>query len=67
MTDEAARLRAERDQAVELLERVLFLRANGQHPPGAPRDDPEAETWRQWDRRAETFLRSLLPGEMMDS
>lgn len=53
--------RSERDEAVKLLEQALFLRMNGERPPGAPRDDPEAETWRSWDRDAERFLRSLLP------
>lgn len=53
--------RSERDEAVKLLEAALFLRANGERPPGAPRDDPQAETWGRWDRDAERFLRSLLP------
>lgn len=51
--------RSERDEAVKLLEAALFLRVNGERPPGAPRDDPEAETWRKWDREAETFLRRV--------
>ena len=45
------------DTAIRLLEQALFLRMNGERPPGAPRDDPAAETWRDWDRRAEAFLR----------
>lgn len=53
--------RSERDEAVRLLEAALFLRANGERPPGAPADDPEAETWRNWDGEVEAFLRSLLP------
>lgn len=43
-------------EAVKLLEAALFLRVNGERPPGAPRDDPEAETWPAWDREAEAFL-----------
>lgn len=53
--------RSERGQALKLLEAALFLRMNGEQPPGAPRDDLEAETWRDWDRQAERLLRSLLP------
>jgi hypothetical protein len=61
--------RSERGQALKLLEAALFLRMNGQRPPGAPREDLEAETWHDWDRRAEQFLRSLLPpdGESRES
>ena len=44
--------------AARLLEQALFLRMNGERPPGAPRDDPEAETWRKWDRECEVFLRA---------
>ena len=42
--------------AVALLEDALFLRMNGERPPG----HSEA-TWRKWEREAEVFLRSLLP------
>lgn len=45
--------------AVQLVKDALFLRTNGERPPGAPRDVPDAETWADWDRRAESFLRSL--------
>ena len=48
------------DTAVRLLEQALFLRMNGERPPGAPRDDLEAETWHRWDRDTETFLRARL-------
>lgn len=51
------RLQSERDEAVKLLERVLFLRQNGPRPPGAPHDDPEAETWPPLVRDVEAFLR----------
>jgi transcriptional regulator with XRE-family HTH domain len=44
--------------AVTLVEDALFLRMNGERPPGAPRD-PRAETWAAWDQRAEEYLRSL--------
>jgi hypothetical protein len=42
---------------LELLEEALFLRMNGERAPGGN------ETWRDWDGRAESFLRSLLPPE----
>ena len=48
------------DEAIALLEQALFLRMNGERPPGAPRGDPAAETWRDWERRAEVFLRKRL-------
>ena len=48
------------DTAIRLLEEALFLRMNGERPPGAPHDNPEAETWRDWDRKAEAFLRTEL-------
>lgn len=46
-------------EAVQLLQDALFLGTNGERPPGAPRDQPQAETWRDWYRRCETFLRGL--------
>lgn len=49
--------------AVRLVEEALFLRTNGERPPGAPRDDLTAETWAGWDRRAEVFLRARLDEE----
>jgi hypothetical protein len=45
------------DEAVRLVEAALFLCMNGERPPGAPRDDPGAETWQRWGTEAETFLR----------
>lgn len=49
--------RAPKPPAVKLLEEALHLRMNGERAPGGN------ETWRDWDLRAETFLRSLLPPE----
>lgn len=45
------------DEAVGLLRDALFLGMNGERPPGAPRDDPDAETWGDWFSRCEAFLR----------
>lgn len=59
MTD-ADRIRAGRDEAGQLLERVRFLRMNGERPPGAPEDDPEAETWQPLDLAIEDFLQRTL-------
>ncbi len=42
--------------AIHLVEDAFFLRCNGERPPGAP-PDSRAETWADWDRRAEDFLR----------
>ena len=36
-----------------LLEEALHLRMNGERAPGG------SETWREWDTKAEAFLRSL--------
>ena len=47
--------------AVTLLEDALFLRMNGERPPG----HSEA-TWRKWEREAEVLLRSLLPPDTED-
>lgn len=47
-------------KAIRLLEQALFLRMYGERPPGAPHDRPEAETWQQWERDAEVFLRRHL-------
>lgn len=46
-----------RSPAVKLLEEALFLRQNGEYPPGG------RENWRDWDDKAERFLRGLLPAE----
>ena len=43
------------DTAVRLLEAALHLRMNGERAPGGN------ETWRDWERRVELFLRGLLP------
>ena len=59
LTEAVRQLRAE-EGAVRLLKDALFMRMNGERPPGAPRGDPQAETWRDWDRRTEAFLRSLI-------
>ena len=39
------------ETAISLLEEALHLRQNGERAPGGN------ETWRDWDRRAEVFLR----------
>ena len=49
-------------EAIKLLEDALFLRMNGERPPGAPPQDPVAETWADWERRTETFLRRVTDG-----
>lgn len=41
-------------EAIRLLEEALHLRANGERAPGGN------ETWRDWDRKAERFLRARL-------
>jgi len=51
---------AEHAAALRLLEEALFLRANGEYAPGGN------ENWHDWDRKAEVFLRSLLPPERED-
>lgn len=38
--------------ARRLLEEALHLRANGERAPGG------TETWQQWERKAEEYLRS---------
>jgi hypothetical protein len=40
---------------MKLAEDALFLRQNGERPPGGN------ENWRDWEREAEVLLRSLLP------
>jgi hypothetical protein len=44
-----------------LVEDALFLRMYGERPPGAP-PDPHKETWQDWDRRAEAWLRARHEG-----
>lgn len=44
---------AHRDAAVALIEYALHLRLYGERAPGGD------ETWREWDRRAEAFMRTL--------
>jgi hypothetical protein len=39
--------------AVRLLEEAMHLRMNGEYAPGG------RENWRDWDRKADTFLRQL--------
>lgn len=41
-------------EAVRLLEEALHLRQNGERAPGG------TETWRDWDRKVERFLRDAL-------
>jgi hypothetical protein len=41
------------DNAVRLLEEALHLRMNGERAPGGN------ETWREWDRKAEEYLRDV--------
>ena len=42
------------DEAVRLLGEALHLRMNGERAPGGN------ETWAEWNRKAETFLRARL-------
>jgi hypothetical protein len=42
-----------RQTAIRLLEEAFHLRMNGERAPGGN------ETWQDWDRRAETFLRDI--------
>ena len=49
---------AAKSPAVQLLEEALFLRTNGEYAPGGN------ENWRDWDDKAERFLRGLLPPEI---
>jgi hypothetical protein len=41
--------------AIRLLTEALHLRMNGERAPGGN------ETWADWDKSAEEFLRGLLP------
>jgi hypothetical protein len=49
------------DLGRELVEQALFLLHYGERPPGAP-VDPAAETWVDWSRRAEIWLRGAEGG-----
>jgi hypothetical protein len=49
-----SRLDSSEAEAVRLLEYALHLRRNGENAPGG------TETWAQWDRDAETFLRARI-------
>lgn len=42
-----------------LLGEAFFLRQYGERPPGASTQDPAAETWAMWDRKAEKLLREI--------
>lgn len=44
------------NEADRLVEQALFLCTNGERPPGAP--PWPGETWGEWARRAEAYLRS---------
>ncbi|MBO0813608.1 MAG: hypothetical protein J2P30_00415 [Actinobacteria bacterium] len=46
-----------RARAVALLTEALSLRASGGYDPHY------GKAWREWDRKCETYLRSLAPGE----
>lgn len=48
-------------EAILLLEDALFLHTNGERPPGAPAGNPDAETWADWGRRCQEFLRAFPP------
>jgi histidine triad (HIT) family protein len=54
-TGQAEREGRAKPPAIVLLEEALFLRMNGERAPGGN------ENWRDWDDKAERFLRSLLP------
>lgn len=47
------------DPARQLVEQALHLRMYGERAPGAP-TDPAAETWADWDRRAQAWAREGL-------
>jgi hypothetical protein len=53
MADAIIQAYGEQDPARQLLEEALHLRMNGEYAPGG------CENWRQWDRKAEAFLRGL--------
>jgi hypothetical protein len=55
LTPHEARKQADEraDAAVRLLEEAFHLRMNGERAPGGN------ETWRDWDRKCETFLRDI--------
>lgn len=53
--------RRERDEAVRLLKYALHLRMHGERAPGGN------ETWQQFDRDAEAYLRSPAPWSQPDA
>lgn len=59
LTPHEARKKAENraDAAERLLEEALHLRMNGERAPGGN------ETWRDWDRKADAYLRETAPPE----
>jgi hypothetical protein len=48
---------AQMAEAAALVEEALFLRMYGERPPGAP-EDSQRETWADWEKRAETWVRA---------
>lgn len=49
----------ETGRAERLVEQALHLRMYGERAPGAP-TDPTAETWAEWERRAQAWAREGL-------
>jgi hypothetical protein len=49
-----ASMTSDEDTAIRLLEEALHLRRNGERAPGGN------ETWADWTRRSERFLRERL-------
>lgn len=47
-------------ELLQLVAQAVFLRQYGERPPGAPRDNPGAETWRDWETRATAALYKAL-------
>lgn len=55
MSARLRRVEQERDEATRLLQYALHLRMHGERAPGG------SETWAEFDRRCEAFLRGLPP------
>jgi len=55
---DARYLRAALDRANRLIRYALHLRINGERAPGGD------ETWAQWDRDADDYLRAAIEGEL---